>query len=105
MTGVIVLILTIISAIVVAINTIAKNVFEKTIEYVVKLIPLIFTVISIILTIHVFATTEILRRRDINCTGGYIILVAMIIAFAVRTAYLIMVKKLFKKNEQIEQIV
>jgi len=111
--GVAVLIFVIISAIIVAVNTFARNVIEnlknnnknmeKAIDAAVELVPLLFTFISFILACCSAGSKEVFGSIGINRgVGVYLLIIALIIALAVRIAYVLMVKEyieLFKKPE------
>jgi len=109
--GIVVLILIIISATVVAINTFAPKIIDnlknknknnaKIIDIIVETVPLVFTLISIIITF--FTNNHFLNQyfiyRNVCGIGAYLIFLAMIIAVIIRVTYLIMVKKFFSNKE------
>jgi len=102
--GVAVLIFVIISAIVVVVNTFARNVIEnlknnnknieKAIDISVELIPLLFTFISFILACCSAGSKEVYGNILINRgVGVYLLIIALIVALAVRIAYILLVKE------------
>jgi len=110
--GICVLIFTIISALVVAINTFVRNIVEniknnnkskaKIIDLVVELIPLLFTFISFLLvlissssgTFGLYIKSQ--KGKVTLKVGFYLLLVAVIVALAVRILYVIVVKEILK---------
>jgi len=110
--GICVLIFTIISAGVVALNTFARNIVEnlknnnkekaKIIDIIVELIPLVFTFISFILTListgngtfGLYIRSE--KGKVTLKVGFYLLLIAIIVALAVRIIYIIVVKEIIK---------
>jgi len=109
--GIVVLILIVISAVVVAINTFAKKIIDnlknnkknnaKIIDIIVETIPFVFTLISIIIAL--ITKNHFLNKyfiyRNVSGVGSYLLFFAMIIAVVVRAIYLIIVKKCFDSKE------
>jgi len=102
--GVFVFIFIFISAVIVAINTFTENIIIKIKEkinfkffdIVIELVPLALTIISFILTL--IGTDNYDKIIELNigriklATGFFLLLIAIIVAIAVRVAYLLLVK-------------
>jgi len=118
-TGVIVLIFIIISAVIVAINSFAYNAIEKLKEKVnfkffgiiIELIPLTLTIFSVILTLIGTDNNDEIVKLNIAriklAYGFFLLLIALIVAIALRIVYILLIKegvKLNNKQKYVEQI-
>jgi len=102
--GICVLIFVLFSVIIVGVNTFAKNAVEnfknenksnaKTIETIIDLVPFVFTFFSFLLTL---ITAFSIFDKFIKVNVGFVfLLIALIVALAVRGIYLFMIKDYLK---------